>query len=93
MPSPHVRYQEPTCPYDGCPRVMEWIDFRLEVYEDQVERPLMIAWWAGVGFAGRCPTCGRWIHFSPVAMLAVSDEEVGRLPQMPPDWHTQAEFH
>ncbi len=93
MPSPHVRYQEPKCPHAGCPRVMEWVDFRLEVYEDDVEKPLMRAWWAGAGFVGRCPTCERWIHFTPRAMQATSDEEASQLPQMPPDWHTNAEFH
>ena len=34
MASPHVHYDEPTCPHSGCSHHMEWIDFKLELHGD-----------------------------------------------------------
>lgn len=92
MPSPHVHYADPHCPHSGCPQRLEWIDFRLEFHEDDVEKPLMRAWYAGVGFAARCPTCQSWIHFTAARVQAVTQEQAAQLPQLPGDWHTLALF-
>lgn len=92
MPSPHVHYVRAGCPHPGCSLVMAWIDFRLEVYEDDIEKPLMRAWWTGNGFVGRCPACQRWIHFTPLSMRAVAEEDAAQLPQLPGDWQAMAHF-
>ena len=92
MPSPHVHYPEAGCPHPGCPQRLEWIDFRLEVHDDDVEKPLMRAWHQGAGFVGRCPTCGRWIHFTTARMQTATDEQAAQLPQLPGDWFQNAEF-
>jgi hypothetical protein len=31
MASPHVHYEDATCPHPGCDHAMEWIDFGLEL--------------------------------------------------------------
>lgn len=92
MPSPHVHYAQGRCPHGGCVRLLEWIDFRVEVYEAEIEQPLLRAWWAGTGFAGRCPECRRWIHFDPKQMRLLSDEDAAAFLQLPDDWHLEAQF-
>ncbi len=73
---------------------MEWIDFKLEMHGDPdgVYKPLVRAWWEGKGFAGRCPNCSQWIHFTTLRMDAVSDEAARGLLQLPENWHTVAQF-
>jgi hypothetical protein len=46
MASPHVHYDDPTCPHPGCSHQMEWIDFKLELRGDAegVYKPLVRAW-------------------------------------------------
>lgn len=92
MPSPHVHYAESNCPHPGCPQRLDWIDFRLEFHEDDVEKPLMRAWHGGNGFAARCPTCQRWIQFTQARMWAISEDQAAQMPQLPGDWHRLAEF-
>jgi hypothetical protein len=43
-------------------------------------------WWSDIGFAGRCPACGRWIHFTISAKAAISEEAALVLPKLPEDW-------
>ena len=76
MASPHVHYDEPTCPHPGCSHQMEWIDFKLELHGDPegVYKPLVRAWWEGSGFVGRCPACQEWIRFTTLKMEAVDDD-------------------
>jgi hypothetical protein len=94
MASPHVHYHFSNCPHPGCTHKMEWIDFQLELYGDpeQVYKPLVRAWWEGTGFAGRCPHCHGWIHFTTLRMEALSEKEAERLPRLPDHWHTVAQF-
>src|SRR5437867_5706559 len=72
MASPHVHYHDANCPHPGCGHKMEWIDFQRELHSDseKVYKPLVRAWWEGTGFAGRCPRCGGWIHFTTLRMDA-----------------------
>jgi hypothetical protein len=88
MASPHVHYDDATCPHAGCGHRMEWIDFKLELHGDPegVYKPLVRAWWDGTGFVGRGPNCGGWIHFTTLRMSSPDDEMVGRLPQLPVNW-------
>lgn len=94
MASPHVHYHDPACPHPNCRHEMEWIDFRLELYDDTegIYKPLVRAWWDGTGFVGRCPQCGGWIHFTTLRMEAVSETDAANLLQLPDDWHTVAQF-
>ena len=94
MASPHVHYEEPTCPHAGCIHQMEWLRFGLELHGDPdgVYKPLVRAWWEGSGFVGRCPSCSRWIHFITLRMEAVSDEVAERLPKLPENWFAVAQF-
>ncbi len=94
MASPHVHYHDPSCPHPGCGHKMEWIDFQLELYGDPegIYKPLVTAWWNGTGFAGRCPHCGGWIHFTTLRMEAVDDGQASQLPRLPDHWHTVAQF-
>jgi hypothetical protein len=94
MASPHIHYDDPNCPHAGCTHKMEWIDFRVELHGDPegVYRPLVRSWWEGKGFAGRCPGCGRWVHFTTLRMTAISDEEATHLPRLPDSWHSVAQF-
>ena len=79
MASPHVHYDEPTCPHPGCSHQMEWIDFKLELHGDPegIYKPLVRAWWEGRGFVGRCPSCQDWIRFTTLEMEAVDEEQCG----------------
>jgi hypothetical protein len=85
MASPHVHYRDSSCPCAGCEHKLEWIDFQLELYGDPegIFKPLVQAWWDGTGFAGRCPSCGGWIHFTTLRMKAITDDEAQQLPRLP----------
>jgi hypothetical protein len=69
---------------------MQAIDFQLEAYGPSVHDPLIRAWWNDTGFAGRCPHCGGWIHFTIRGKHAISAEEAVQLLQLPDDWHRTA---
>jgi hypothetical protein len=88
--APHVIYVEATCPHSGCGQHMQGIDFQLEAYGPTIHDPLIRAWWNDTGFAGRCPHCRGWIHFTVRAKRAITDEEAADLPQLPDDWFTKA---
>jgi hypothetical protein len=94
MASPHIHYQEPSCPHPGCDHKMEWIDFQLELHGDAegLYKPLVTAWWEGRGFAGRCPACQGWVLFTTLGMKALSENEAKQLPCLPDNWHTVAQF-
>lgn len=88
--APHIVYSEETCPHPGCPQRMQAIDFRVENYGPAVHDPLVRAWWNDTGFAGRCPTCGGWIHFTIRSKRAITPDEAAALPQLPDDWANNA---
>lgn len=88
--APHAIYPEAACPHSGCGHQLQAIDFRLEDYGQAIHDPLVRAWWDDTGFAGRCPECGGWIHFTIRGKRAISEEEAAGLPQLPDDWHTKA---
>jgi hypothetical protein len=88
--APHVVYPDGTCPHHGCEHPMQAIDFRLESYGPGVHDPLVAAWWDDTGFAGRCPHCGGWIHFTIREKRAIDKEAAADLPQLPDDWHDNA---
>jgi hypothetical protein len=92
MASPHVHYDDPRCPHSGCDQTMEWIDFKLELYNDpeQVYKPLVSSWWQGPGFAGRCPRCRGWIRFNTLHKDAINETEAERLPRLSEEWYTVA---
>jgi hypothetical protein len=90
--APHIIYTIPTCPHPNCSKKMQAIDFRVEAYGPATHDPLVRAWWNDTGFAGRCPQCGGWIHFTIRDKRAVTPEEAALLPQLPDDWHTVALF-
>jgi hypothetical protein len=94
LASPHVHYDEPSCPHPGCAHRMEWIDFKLELHGDPegVYKPLVRAWWDGRGFVGRCPSCGDWIRFTTLGMEAVDEARSALFLQLPENWHTIAQF-
>src|SRR5688572_26655141 len=73
--APHVIYQLAGCPHQGCTQALHAIDFRLEAFGRSVHDLLVRAWWDDVGFAGRCPSCGGWIHFTIRGKRAVEDAE------------------
>jgi hypothetical protein len=87
--APHVVYGDDACPH-GCGQRMQAIDFRLEAYGPTVHDPLVRAWWNDDGFAGRCPQCAGWIHFSIRGKRAVAVADASQLPQLPDDWHQTA---
>jgi hypothetical protein len=88
--APHVVYGADTCPHSGCSQRLQAIDFRLEAYGPAIHDPLVRAWWNDDGFAGRCPQCGGWIHFTIRGKRAISAAEAKKLPQLPDDWHQKA---
>jgi hypothetical protein len=94
MASPHIHYDDSKCPHAGCSHQMEWIDFKLEMFGDPetIYKPLVRGWWLGTGFAGRCPRCDQWIHFTTLWMDALSEEAAQKLPQLPENWHAVAQF-
>ncbi len=88
--APHVVYRDGHCPYHGCPQSLQAIDFRLEAFGRAVHDPLVRAWWNDVGFAGRCPGCGGWIHFTIRGKRAIDEKEAATLPQLPMNWADEA---
>jgi hypothetical protein len=94
MASPHVHYDEPTCPHPGCDHTMEWIDFKLELHGDPdgIYKPLVRAWWEGRGFVGRCPNCQNWVRFTTLRMEAVDEDQAAQYLPLPENWHTVAQF-
>jgi hypothetical protein len=88
--APHIIYATTGCPHPGCGQNLHAIDFRLEAYGPAIHDPLVRAWWADTGFAGRCPSCGGWIHFTIREKRALTAEEAAQLPQLPDDWHAGA---
>jgi hypothetical protein len=88
--APHIVYTERNCPHPGCSEPMQALDFRLEDHGRAVHDPLVRAWWNDTGFAGRCPQCGGWIHFTIRAKSAITAEEAALYPQLPDDWHEKA---
>ena len=88
--APHIVYGDALCPYEGCGQPMQAIDFRVEAYGPAVHDPLVRAWWNDTGFAGRCPCCGGWIHFTIRGKRAITAGEATQLPQLPDDWHAVA---
>jgi hypothetical protein len=88
--APHIVYADPTCPHPGCGQRLQAIDFRLEAHGRSVHDPLVRAWWNDTGFAGRCPTCGGWIHFTIRGKRAITAAEAAPLPQLPQDWYAVA---
>jgi hypothetical protein len=88
--APHIVYPEASCPHDDCDQPMQAIDFRLEDHGRAVHDPLVRAWWDDTGFAGRCPRCGGWIHFTIRGKRAITPEEAAEYPQLPDDWHAKA---
>ena len=87
--APQVVYVDSAC-HSGCGQPMQAIDFRLEAYGPAVHDPLVVAWWNDTGFAGRCPHCGGWIHFTIRGKQPITAKEAVRLPQLPDDWHAVA---
>jgi hypothetical protein len=84
--APQAIYEDDTCPHPGCDQRMRAIDFRVEAYGPAVRDPLVRAWWADTGFAGRCPKCAGWIHFTIRGNRAISAEEAATLPNLPDNW-------
>ncbi len=84
--APHAIYSDDACPHAGCDQRMQGIDFRVEAYGATVHDPLVRAWWADIGFAGRCPKCGGWIHFTIRGKRAITGAEAATLPNLPDDW-------
>jgi hypothetical protein len=87
--APHVVFSDADCPH-GCGRRLQAIEFRLEAHGPAVHDPLVRAWWNDTGFAGHCPGCNGWVHFTIRGKRAISTEEASRLPMLPDDWHTVA---
>ncbi len=88
--APQVVYSETCCPQAACDQPMQAIDFRLEDSGRAVHEPLARAWWNDTGFAGRCPRCDGWIHFTIRAKRAITPDEAAQYPQLPDDWHARA---
>ncbi len=88
--APHAVYSDATCPHAGCNQPLQGIDFRLDVDGQQVHDTLLGAWWTDVGFAGRCPGCTRWVHFTIRGKQAITDADAAKLPQLPTDWAQRA---
>jgi hypothetical protein len=88
--APRIVYRDATCPDAGCQQALQAIDFRLEDHGRAVHDPLVRAWWADIGFAGRCPACGGWIHFTIQDKRALTAEEAASLPQLPDNCATVA---
>jgi hypothetical protein len=88
--APHIVYADAACPHAGCGLHTQAIHFRVEAYGPAVHDPLVRAWWDDRGFAGRCPKCRGWIHFTIGSKRAISDAEATRLLALPDDWHANA---
>src|SRR5260370_33253264 len=88
--APHIVYAAESCPHPGCGQRMQAIDFRIEAYGPAVHDPLVRVWWSDIGFAGKCPSCHGWIHFTIQGKRAITEDEASVLPRLPDDWHTNA---
>jgi hypothetical protein len=88
--APHVVYSHAICPWSGCDCRMQAIDFRLEDHGKGIHDQLVKAWWDDTGFAGRCPKCGRWIHFTIQEKRPIGDAAAAQLPQLPANWYAKA---
>src|ERR1700677_2636742 len=88
--APHILYPDAACPHEGCGQPTQAFDFRLEDHGRAVHDPLVRAWWNDTGFAGRCPHCQGWIHFTIGAKRAVTADEAARYPQLPENWYDGA---
>jgi hypothetical protein len=88
--APHVLYADASCPHPDCTQHLQAIDFRLEAFGPVVHDPLVKAWWNDTGFAGKCPSCHRWIHFTVRGKRAISEAEAASLPQLPENWTSEA---
>ena len=88
--APQIVYADSTCPHEGCDQQLQAIDFRVEAYGKSVRDPLVLAWWNDTGFAGQCPSCRRWIHFTIRDKRAITVAEAATLPKLPDDWHNVA---
>ncbi|HEY3394756.1 MAG TPA: hypothetical protein VGK58_18770 [Lacipirellulaceae bacterium] len=88
--APHVVYQDGGCPDPNCTQRLQAIDFRLEAFGRAIHDSLVRAWWNDTGFAGRCPQCKGWIHFTIRGKRAIEESEASTLPQLPTDWGDEA---
>ncbi len=88
--APHIVYHATSCPHEGCDQPMRAIDFRREDHGRAVQDPLVRAWWNDTGFAGRCPQCGGWIHFTIRDKGAIGADEAARYPQLRGEWYVRA---
>jgi hypothetical protein len=84
--APHLVYVDAMCPHPACGQRLQAIDFRLESHGRAVHDPLVRAWWNDTGFAGRCPGCGGWIHFTIRGKRGITPEEAAQLPELPDNW-------
>ena len=85
-----VVYALTDCPHAACEQSFHAIDYRLEAFGRAVHDALVRAWWDDTGFAGRCPSCGGWIHFTIRGKRAINAAEAAALPQLPPNWADEA---
>ncbi|MEX2092448.1 MAG: hypothetical protein WD971_07210 [Pirellulales bacterium] len=90
MMAPHVVYGDAGCPHKGCQQGLQAIDFRLEAFGRAIHDPLVRAWWDDVGFAGQCPGCGGWIHFTIRGKQAIDEAAAQALPKLPANWADEA---
>lgn len=88
--APHVVYSDAGCPHSGCGARLQAIDFCLKKFGKSIHDPLVNSWWSDVGFAGRCPQCRGWIHFTIRGKRAITASEAAVLPSLPDDWHDAA---
>src|SRR5262245_59300463 len=84
--APHIVYPDAGCPHTNCQQSLQAIDFRLEAHGKSIHDPLVRAWWDDTGFAGRCPSCGGWIHFTIGGKKTIGADEAAELPQLPANW-------
>ena len=88
--APHVIYGKPGCPHAGCEQRLAAVEFKLDEHGKAVHDALLCAWWTDVGFAGRCPGCSGWVHFTIRGKRAIAEQEARLLPQLPHDWADNA---
>ncbi len=79
----HFVYVDASCPHSDCAQHLQAIDFRLEAFGRAVHDALVNAWWDDAGFAGRCPACGCWIHFTIRGKRSIDETEARNLAQLP----------